>query len=65
LGIAFLGIQRKYAKESQTFADLIQSLEKIILRVTTLVLRLTPFGIFALMTRVMATSDFEALVNLG
>lgn len=65
LGIAFLGIQRKYVKESQTFADLIQSLEKIILRVTTLVLRLTPFGIFALMARVMATSDFEALVNLG
>ena len=65
LGIAFLGIQRKYAKEAQTFANLIQSLEKIILRVTTLVLRLTPFGIFALMARVMATSDFEALVNLG
>ncbi len=65
LGIAFLGIQRKYTKEAKTFADLIQSLEKIILRVTTLVLRLTPFGIFALMARVMATSDFEALVNLG
>ncbi|HCN74015.1 L-cystine transporter [Pseudolactococcus plantarum] len=65
LGIAFLGIQKKYRSEAKTFAELIQSFEKIILRVTTLVLRLTPFGIFALMARVMATSDFAALVNLG
>ncbi|MDN6030032.1 MAG: cation:dicarboxylase symporter family transporter, partial [Lactococcus plantarum] len=65
LGIAFLGIQKKYSSEAKTFAELIQSFEKIILRVTTLVLRLTPFGIFALMARVMATSDFAALVNLG
>lgn len=65
LGVAFLGIQKKYSREAKTFAELIQSFEKIILRVTTLVLRLTPFGIFALMARVMATSDFAALVNLG
>lgn len=64
LGIAFLGVQKKYSSEAKTFAEFIQSFEKIILRVTTLVLRLTPFGIFALMARVMAISDFTALVNL-
>lgn len=65
LGVAFLGVRKKYHQESETFANLVLSLEKIILRVTTLVLRLTPFGIFALMTRVLATSDFAALLNLG
>ena len=35
------------------------------MRIVTLVLRLTPYGVFALMTNVLATSDFEAIVNLG
>jgi L-cystine uptake protein TcyP (sodium:dicarboxylate symporter family) len=35
------------------------------MRIVTLVLRLTPYGVFALMTNVLATSDFKAIVNLG
>ena len=35
------------------------------MRIVTLVLRLTPYGVFALMTNVLATSDFAAIVNLG
>ncbi|HAQ1146588.1 TPA: cation:dicarboxylase symporter family transporter, partial [Enterococcus faecium] len=46
-------------------SDLVDSLYKIIMRIVTLVLRLTPYGVFALMTNVLATSDFAAIVNLG
>lgn len=65
VGIAYLGVKRKAEKEADFFASLIDSLYKIIMRIVTLVLRLTPYGVFALMTNVLATSDFEAIWNLG
>lgn len=65
VGIAYLGIKRKATKEAEFFANLIDSLYKLIMRIVTLVLRLTPYGILALMTNVMATSNFTAIVNLG
>lgn len=65
VGIAYLGIKRKAPKEAEFFANLMDSLYKIVMRITTLVLRLTPFGVFALMTKVLATSDFAAILNLG
>lgn len=65
VGVAYLGVKRKAAKEAETFANIIESFYKIIMRIVTLVLRLTPYGVMALMTNVLATSNFEAIVNLG
>ena len=65
VGIAYLGVKRKAPKEAEFFSNLIHSLYKIVMRIVTLVLRLTPYGVFALMTNVLATSDFVAIVNLG
>lgn len=65
VGVAYLGIKRKAPKEAEFFFNLMESLYKIVMRIVTLVLRLTPYGVFALMTNVLATSDFKAIVNLG
>lgn len=65
VGVAYLGVKKKAPKEAQTFANLMESLYKITMRIVTLVLRLTPYGVFALMINVLATSDFEAIINLG
>ncbi len=65
IGVAFLGIKRKQPEEAELFAKIINSLYAIIMRVVTLVLRLTPYGILALITKVAATSNYEAIVNLG
>lgn len=65
VGMAYLGVKRKSPQEAEFFAKLIESLYKITMRIVTLVLRLTPYGIVALMTKVLATSNFQALVNLG
>ncbi|WP_086349072.1 L-cystine transporter [Candidatus Enterococcus clewellii] len=65
VGIAYLGVKKKAPKEAEFFANLIDSLYKIVMRIVTLVLRLTPYGVLALMTSVVATSDFEAILNLG
>ncbi len=65
VGIAYFRSKRKAPKEAEFFSNLIDSLYKIVMRIVTLVLRLTPYGVFALMTNVLATSDFVAIVNLG
>ncbi len=65
VGIAYLGVKRKNPEQATVFNRIIESLYSIVMRIVTLVLRLTPFGVFALMTDVLATSDFGAIVNLG
>ena len=65
VGVAYLGIKRKAPKEAEFFYNLMESLYKIVMRIVTLVLRLTPYGVFALMTNALATSDFQAILNLG
>lgn len=65
VGIAYLGVKRKAPEQADMFNRIIESLYNIVMRIVTLVLRLTPFGVFALMTNVLATSDFGAIVNLG
>lgn len=65
VGIAFLGIKRKQPTEAAIFQKGMDALHAIVMRVVTLVLRLTPYGILALSTKMMATSSFQAIINLG
>lgn len=65
LGLAFLGVKRKEPQYAEKFADLVETFYKIIMRVVTLILRLTPYGVLALMTKVTATSDYTAIWKLG
>lgn len=65
IGIAYLGVNKKDPETGEFFAKLINSLYKIVMRIVTLVLRLTPYGILALMIKVTATSDVKAIWNLG
>jgi len=65
VGIAYLGIKRKEPEQAEVFKKIIDSLYAVVMRIVTLVLRLSPYGIFALMTKAMATSNFQALLNLG
>lgn len=65
IGIAYMGVNKKDPETGEFFAKLINSLYKIVMRIVTLVLRLTPYGILALMIKVTATSDIRAIWNLG
>lgn len=65
IGIAYMGVNKKDPETGEFFAKLINSLYKIVMRIVTLVLRLTPYGILALMIKVAATSDVKAIWNLG
>lgn len=65
VGVAYLGVARKQPEQAATFKKIVDSLHTMVMRIVTLVLRMAPYGIFALMTKMVATSSFEALMNLG
>ncbi|MDM5360286.1 L-cystine transporter [Peribacillus sp. RS7] len=65
LGIAYLGVKRKQPEQAEFFAKIVDTLHSITMRVVTLILRLTPYGILAIMTKTVATSDLDAILKLG
>ena len=65
LGIAYMGVKRKQEAQAELFASIVDSVFTVVMRVVTLILRLTPYGILALMTNKAATSDLESFVSLG
>jgi len=65
VGIAYLGVKRKQPDQAELFEKLVESLHAIMMRVVTIILRLTPYGVLAIMTRTVALSDFEAIMKLG
>ncbi len=65
IGVAYLGVKRKEPEVAESFAKLVNVLNTITMRVVTLILRLTPYGVLAIITKVTATSDYESIVKLG
>ncbi|MBO0991673.1 L-cystine transporter [Bacillus sp. SD088] len=65
IGIAYLGVKRKEPEHADFFAKIVETIYTIVMRVVTLILRLTPYGVLALMAKVTATSDYSAIVKLG
>ena len=65
LGMAYIGVKRKKPDQAELFAKITDSLYTMIMRVVTLILRLTPYGVLALMTKIAATSDLMAIWRLG
>ncbi|MDQ0273636.1 L-cystine transporter [Cytobacillus purgationiresistens] len=65
LGIAYIGVRRKSPEQAELFAKIVDAFYSIIMRVVTLILRLTPYGVLAIMTKTVALSDFDSILSLG
>lgn len=65
LGFAFLTIRRKEPEQAAVVQKGIDAVYSLIMAVVKIVLRLTPYGILAIMARTVALSDYGAIVNLG
>ena len=65
LGFAYLRVARKDEVTAATIKKGLDAIYALIMGVVTIVLRLTPYGILAIMARTVATSDFGAIYNLG
>ncbi|MCA1058680.1 L-cystine transporter [Rossellomorea aquimaris] len=65
IGIAYLGVRRKEPDTAESFKKIVDSIYAVVMRIVTLVLRLTPFGVLAIMAKTVALSDFDAIMKLG
>ncbi|MGW7934812.1 L-cystine transporter [Staphylococcus xylosus] len=65
IGFAFLRVMRKQPESGNLLKRGIDALYSLVIAIVTFVLRLTPYGILAIMTSTIATSDFAAIWTLG
>lgn len=64
IGIATVGIRKRKPESAELFTKFLNSLHDVVMRIVTLVLRLTPYGVLALMTKFVSTSNFSEILRL-
>ncbi|MGM8366530.1 L-cystine transporter [Virgibacillus sp. W0181] len=65
VGIAVLGLRRKNPKQAEMFTTIVNAVYAVVMRIVTLVLRLTPFGILALIATTVANTELAGIIELG
>ncbi len=63
IGLGALSLKNKEALDK--FRSGINNLNSVVLRVVGMILRLTPYGVFALLSRTIALTNYDAIVELG
>lgn len=64
LGIAALGLRKDNPELGARVIDGIDAVQGLVMRLVRIVIRLTPFGVLALMTRVVGTSNVGDILGL-
>ncbi|OBX05548.1 L-cystine transporter tcyP [Gallibacterium genomosp. 3] len=65
LGVAILTIRKKDEALSERISQGVDTLNKLIMALVRVVIRLTPYGVLALMTKVVASSSLADILNLA
>ena len=63
-GLAALGVAKEDPVRGEKLREAVLTLQAVIMRLVQMIMALTPYGILALMTRVVAGSDAQDLWNL-
>ena len=64
LGFAFLAIRKENEVLGNGLINGVNTANEIIMTLTDFIIKLTPYGVLALITRVTATSNFKSVLNL-
>ncbi|HCY2858056.1 TPA: L-cystine transporter [Staphylococcus aureus] len=65
IGFAYLRIARKQPDHGELLKRAIDAIYSLVMAIVTFVLRLTPYGVLAIMANTLSTSDFGAIWTLG
>ena len=65
LGVAALSLRKEDQSLGDRIAQGVDTLNKLVMRLVRFVIRLTPYGVFALMIKMAAISKWEDILNLG
>lgn len=63
-GIAALGVMRDNAQRGEAIVEFVETAQEIVMKLVHMVMALTPYGILALITKVVAGSDAADILNL-
>ncbi len=61
IGIAILGMKRRKPEQANILIDFINASHEVVIRMVKMVLRLTPYGVFALMSIFASTSNYTEI----
>lgn len=64
-GFAYLRVARKQPDHGELLKRAIDAIYSLVMAIVTFVLRLTPYGVLAIMANTLSTSDFGAIWTLG
>ncbi|HEE1490327.1 TPA: L-cystine transporter [Staphylococcus aureus] len=65
IGFAYLRVSRKQPDHGELLKRAIDAIYSLVMAIVTFVLRLTPYGVLAIMANTLSTSDFGAIWTLG
>ena len=65
VGTCALALKKTNVESFMFFSKMISSLNDVIMNMVNFVMKLTPYGVLALMAKFMATSDLKAFAQLG
>ncbi|MGM3175456.1 L-cystine transporter [Dickeya lacustris] len=65
LGVAALQLQKDDAEKGLRVITAIETLQSWVMKLVRLVMRLTPYGVMALMTKMVASSNLQDILKLG
>lgn len=65
IGFAYLRVARKQPDHGELLERAIDAIYSLVMAIVTFVLRLTPYGVLAIMANTLSTSDFGAIWTLG
>lgn len=64
LGIGVIGVRTYAPEQAEFFSKIMNSLNTLVVEVVMMIIMLTPFGIFSLMTGTIAGSDYTSILRL-
>ncbi|HDH4590414.1 TPA: L-cystine transporter [Staphylococcus aureus] len=65
IGFAYLRVARKQPDHGELLKRAIDAIYSLVMAIVTFVLRLTPYGVLAIMANTLSTSDFGSIWTLG
>jgi hypothetical protein len=63
-GVAALLVSQEDKTHGERIRGFIDTIQAVVMKLVKIVMNLTPYGVLALMTRVMSTSDIDAILTL-
>lgn len=65
VGIGVIGVRTYASEQAEFFCKMINSVQTLVVEIVMMILMLTPFGIFSLMTNTLASSDYASIARLA